>query len=814
MLERLHRMGVGVQHAVDNAPRTAVHLALWSFWRLVAVAVAYLVLHAVLHSVRGRLWPERREALRIVPPAESAYRAESWLGFYRGLYAICPPWWKRMVRGVPWITLEFRASGGQVIAFCHCPTHLTGLTTATLHNALPGVQIDSVEEAEITLPDRPSARARLGLGREPLYPLGQPRLDPLVSALGALGAAHEAIVQVSLAPEPGWQKQAQHRLDRLSGHGRANAGASGAGFVLDILGGVFTEILDIFIPSGRTRDHRGEAAYPRAASQAPPSVRGNLPPSEKAFGHAWRTEVRLRVSAATRAEARQLAHAATGSFMLLEGPNGVRTRRVLFAKAFDRAMAARPRPGRAAMLLSPEELVSFFHLPVASARMAPARVRLAPMPRVHGGGNVLCRGDDGQLVRISLPDRRHHMALTGPTGSGKSTAEMILALQDVTEGLGCGVLDPKGDLVTDLLERIPREHWDRVVLLDPARQRRPVGINVLDCPDPSQREVVCDSLVTIFRKTYERFWGPRTEDVLRASLLTLLHKPGSTICEVPLLLLNDGVRAGLTRDLGDPVGLGAFWEEYERTSPAQRLQMVGPVMNKLRTLLVRPTVRNIFGQSRSTIDFKEVIDGRRILLVSLAKGSLGEEMSRLMGAFVMARIWQAAMSRIGMPMSNRPDFNLYLDEFQNYLHLPDSLGDILAEARAYHLNLTLAHQHLGQLTPAVRDAIDANARTRIAFQLGQEDARQMSRLFAPLTDHQLMSLERHQVAVRLCADGNVTAPFTGQMEPPSPSMGELHAAELARLSLSRYGRPVEEVEAEIEGRLRVAGLRGGYKEIA
>ena len=815
VIDRFVHFSWGLQHAVNAAPGAIVHFTTWAFWRLVAAALVYLIARALLPALRGLLCRERRDVLKIVPPAGARYAPESWLGFYRGLHAICPPWWKRLAVGVPAMAFEYRASGGQVTARCVCPQHLTRFVSAALHNALPGVQIDIEEAPDLSLPEGQSARARLALSREPLYPLALPRLDPLVSALGALSAAGEAILQVTLAPDPGWHRRAQRRLDALSGYGRQSLPAAVLGGVAGILLSAVSDIVEIFLGSHSAGSSSGYYGADRPTpSPKPPSYTGNLPPSEKAFGRGWRTEVRLQVWSNSRGAAKQLAHAASGSFMLLDGANSIRVKRVFMTPLFDRALAGRSGPTGTVMLLSPEELVSFFHLPVASARMAPARVRLEPLPGPRRAGAVLCRADSGELIQLAQADRRHHACLTGPTGSGKSTAMMMLALQDAADRLGVGVVDPKGDLVTDLLERIDRRDWERVVLLDPSRQQRPVGINMLDCPDPSKRELVCDSIITIFRKTYERFWGPRTEDVLRASLLTLLHRPGSTICEVPLLLLNDRVRAALTKDLGDPVGLGAFWAEYEQTSPAQRLQMVGPVLNKLRAFLLRPTVRNILGQSRSTIDFREVIDGQRILLVSLAKGTLGEETSRLMGGFLIARLWQAAMSRVALPADRRLDFNLYLDEFHNYLHLPDALGDILAEARAYRLNLTLAHQHLGQLTASVRDAVDANARTRVLFQCGQEDARQMARIFAPLNEHQLQSLDRHQVAARICVDGHVEPPFTGQMEAPPPNLGEVHSAELVRLSLDRYGRPRDQVEAEIEGRLRALGLRGGYREIA
>jgi hypothetical protein len=406
------------------------------------------------------------------------------------------------------------------------------------------------------------------------------------------------------------------------------------------------------------------------------------------------------------------------------------------------------------------------------------------------------------------------MHVLGPTGSGKSTLLLNLALQDIEAGVGVGVLDPKGDLISDLLERIPGRHRDRVVLIDPSQREQPVGLNVLTCPDPNQREVVCDGIVTIFKKTYERFWGPRTDDVLRAALLTLMRDPEATLCEVPLLLLNRTARAQLTAELDDPAGLKLFWAEYEQMAPGQQLQVVGPVLNKLRSFLLRPTLRNILGQSTSTIDFQRIIDNNCILLVSLSKGLLGEDTSQLLGSFIVSRLWQAALARANRLKLDRPDFNLYLDEFHNYLHLPQSLDEILAESRAYRLNLTLANQHLGQLRESTQEALESNARTRVVFQCGQDDARRLARQFNPLTDHQLLSLERFQVAVRLCVDGRTEAPFTGITEAPPPSLGELNAAALARGSLAIYGRSREAVESEIEARLVSVGVRGGFKEMA
>jgi hypothetical protein len=766
--------------------------------------LGYLVMRVSSARVRAVLWPPKRAVLRIIPPAEVNYSPEAWAGFFRNLLAITPPAWKRLIVGIPWVTLEYRCAEGGLNAFCSCSAEATHLVSAAAAAALPGVDVQPVPGNELVLTSPFIARARLRLWRDPLHPVGRPRLDAIASVIAAMTAAPETVVQIAIAPDPSWESSAQRRLDRLSGYTTRN-------FLLDVALSAITDLVSIFLPFLFV--HRSSDRY---GKHEPPSRKGALPPADKAWAPTFLTDVRLCAGASHRALAKHALHAMTGGFRGLDGANSLRPKRVLLAKRFDRALAHRAAPARTAIRLSPDELALIFHLPVSGAQMESTPVRLAPRVLPKHEGAVLCCADGPQRtpVKIAQADRRQHLAISGPTGSGKSALLMWLALQDVGANVGMGAIDPKGDLIRDLCERMPEEELDRVVLIDPSHREMPVGLNVLECPDPALREVVCDALVTIFRKTYQQFWGPRTEDVLRASLLTVMRYPELTICEVPLLLLNDEFRAALTKDLDDPIGLRPFWDEYAQLNRSQRLQMVGPLLNKLRAFLLRPTVRNILGQSRSTIDLAGVMDGRGVLLVSLAKGLLGEDISRLLGAFIVARIWQTALGRIALAPDSRPDFNLYLDEFQTYLYLPQSLDDVLAEARSYRLNLTMANQHYGQLRDSTRASIDANARTRITFQCGPEDGRYLAREFAPLTEQQLQNLGRFQVAVRLCVGGHTERAFTGVTLEPPPSRGALNAERLVRRSLERYGRPRVEVEAEMVARLRRFGVRGDFTELA
>jgi len=771
-------------------PGEVLRLSSWSHTIVegsIFAAVALLVLVALRWGVDQHRSGWEYRMYELSPPGESSWDPAAWIMFYRTLFGISSPWWKRFVYGQPWLSLEFWSCDGRVSSRCWFPANLETVILTHLRMALPGIEANPcLEDAQLTAP---AARARLHFWREDLHALSLPHGDPLRPVLGALSVAPAGVIQVVLSPDVHWQTRARQRSSTLSGQPKSPG----------LLSGFVSELTDIFF---------GPLA--RHSSTTDSGSLRDVPAPGKAREPGFRAELRLRVSAASSAEAKHCMHTLTSSFRSLDGGNGLRPHRVLRPHRFDRTLIRRQPPSTQGPVLTAEELAGLFHLPCTGIVMATAPTRVAPSRALPHQGKTLCYADalGKTAITISQADCRHHVHVLGPTGSGKSTLLLNLALEDIAAGRGVGVIDPKGDLIRALLERIPDHESGRLVLIDPTFRDQPVGLNVLECPDPDQRELVCDAIVTIFKKTYERFWGPRTDDILRAAILTLLRKPGATLCEVPLLLLDPLVRQRMTAKLHDPVGLKPFWDEYERLAEGQRLQLTGPLLNKLRTFLLRPTMRNLLGQSSSTVQMRDLLDGNAILLVSLAKGLLGEETSRLLGSFIVARLWQAAMHRADRPEPARPDFNLYLDEFHNYLYLPQSLDEVLAEARGYRLSLTLANQHLAQLSPATREALAANARTRVVFQCGQDDAHYLAREFEPVFNRlSLQSLQRFQVAVRLCVDGHSEPPFTAVTADSPPSLGDAHASRLAQASLHRYGRPRAEVEAAIVRRLRSEGVK-------
>ncbi|MFD0328247.1 type IV secretory system conjugative DNA transfer family protein [Streptacidiphilus monticola] len=386
----------------------------------------------------------------------------------------------------------------------------------------------------------------------------------------------------------------------------------------------------------------------------------------------------------------------------------------------------------------------------------------------------LGRADAGlnRPVALAVPDGRHHLHVMGATGSGKSTLLAQMVLADAAAGRGALVLDPKGDLVLDILSRLPETAIGRTVVLDPGDHAPPPRLNVLE-GDRAQADVVVDNLVGIFRRIFSAFWGPRTDDVMRAACLTLMTSRSTagqvTLADIPRLLTEPAYRARTVNGLaGTDRTLRGFWNWYEQLSEPSRAAATGPLMNKLRAFLLRTFVTDAIASGPSTFDLASVLDGG-IALVRLPKGVLGEETSRLLGSFVVAKTWQAAAARAAAGEHARKDAALYLDEAHNYLTLPYPLEDMLAEARGYRLSLVLAHQNLAQLPGDLREGISANARNKIYFNASPEDARQLERHTQPkLGAHDLSHLGAYQAAARLVVRSADTPAFTLATTPLPP----------------------------------------------
>lgn len=389
---------------------------------------------------------------------------------------------------------------------------------------------------------------------------------------------------------------------------------------------------------------------------------------------------------------------------------------------------------------------------------------------------------------IKKEDRRKHLYVVGKTGTGKSTMIANLVVGDMKNHEGAAVVDPHGDLIDILLDFVPSHRINDVAYLDPSDTRHPFHLNPLEVKNEAFRELVASGIVSIFYKLYHNSWGPRLEYILRNTILTLLYVPDATLLGVPELLTNEAYRKKTVEHLADPV-LKNYWiNEFNKMSPQLRSEAISPILNKVGQFLSSQTIRNIVGHPRSTIDLETMMNEGKIVLVNLSQGKLGEDNSALLGAMIITKIQLAAMNRVYQSEEDRRDFYLYVDEFQNFA--TNSFIKILSEARKYRLCLTLANQYTGQIDEDVQKAIFGNAGSIVAFGVGAQDARLLSREFGETyTEAELVSLGNYQIILKLSIDNQTSRPFSAVTLPLGRSHNQ-NRDKVIRSSRERYGRMV------------------------
>jgi hypothetical protein len=746
----------------------AVHLGVTAGPAVVAAWVVVAVTVAVVRRCQaGRLADGARMVQVLAPPDVDPQGAAT---LWTNLVALLRPAWRRALGGQPHLAFELTASdAGLTIAWWVPGTVPPGLVERAVEAAWPGARTETLPATPPLAGAGVATGGELRLALPEQYPLRtEHKVDPLRPLLGALdgiGEAESACVQILARPLTGRRLTHLHKAAAARRAGRPATRAA--------------RLVDLVTP--------GPTAQP--ANTDPSRSADVADILEKAAQPCWAICVRYAVATSAMdsqapARLRGRAHAVASAFSLFAGRNRLDRRRLRHPA---QVLAGR-RFGRGD-LVSVAELAALAHLPTdqtvpglarAGAKAVappPALARPAALASATGTQSPKLLGDAQagarRPVALAVPDARYHLHVMGATGSGKSTLLTNLVLGDIDAGRGVVVIDPKGDLITDLCDRLPADAESRTVLIDPEDPDAAPILNVLSGPDP---DLVVDNLVGIFRSIFAAFWGPRTDDVLRAACLTLLRHSAATgastsLADVPRLLADDTFRAPMVATVtDDTVGLGGFWDSYEAMSEANRAQVIGPLMNKLRAFLLRDFVRQVVGRPDSSFDMGKVLDGG-VCLVRVPKGILGEDSARLLGSFVVAKVWQTATHRARLGQAARIDASLVVDECQNFLHLPRSFDEMLAEARGYRLSMVLAHQHLGQLPRELRETVSANARTKVWFTMSPEDARALERHVAPnLTEHDLSHLGAYTAAARLVVDGEETPAFTLATRPAPPAI--------------------------------------------
>lgn len=404
----------------------------------------------------------------------------------------------------------------------------------------------------------------------------------------------------------------------------------------------------------------------------------------------------------------------------------------------------------------------------------------------------------GLVFGIKQEDRRHHIYVVGQTGTGKSTLLKNMAIGDIRQGRGLCIVDPHGELVESVLNFIPSRRTNEVVYFNPSDTEYPVGLNILEAESESERNLVASSLISIFKHLWKDFWGPRLEHVFVNAILALMDTPDSTLLGVYRMLADDDFRAQVVERVKDPV-VKLFWkEDFEKYPPQFKKEVASPIQNKIGQLLTSGYVRNIVGQAKSTIDLRFMMDNRRVLLVNLAKGRIGEDKANLLGSVLVTKLYLAALERQDTAEELRQDFHLYVDEFQNFS--TDVFPSILSESRKYRLNLVLAHQYLHQLAESVKHAVFGNVGTLISFRVGGFDAGELAEEFGPDFDRSdLIHAENYRYCIKLMIDGKRSRPFTAEtLPPPRPKGDEAQAETVVRISRERFASKREDVEKAVE----------------
>lgn len=540
---------------------------------------------------------------------------------------------------------------------------------------------------------------------------------------------------------------------------------------------------------------------------------------EKAGRAGFDVNIRLLASAATYEEALDILQSLEDAFLQFTDPQAnsfiVERKSGKSLEELEYQFSFRLFHEHQAVYLSTEELTSLYHFPTSSlsapkikylkAREAPSPANL-PQEGLLLGENIF-RGEQS-LIRLGRDDRRRHLYVIGQTGTGKTNFMKSLVHQDITNGEGVCFMDPHGETVEELLELIPKERAADVIYFNPGDTARPLGLNMLEYDQqyPEQKTFVVNELFSIFQKLYgavPESMGPMFEQYFRNATMLVMDDPssGNTLLEIERVMADKNFRA-LKLSRTKNVVVRAFWEDVaEKAGGESALQnMVPYITSKFDIFLANEIMRPIVGQEKSAFNFREIMDTKKILLVNLSKGRLGDINSHLLGLIIVGKLLMAALSRGEIPQDQRKDFYLYIDEFQNVT--TKSIATILSEARKYRLDLTVAHQFIGQLEEDIKKAIFGNVGSMIAFRIGADDAEFMEQQFLPVfAAHDLLNIDNYHAYVKLLINGQTSRPFNIHTF-PTPRGNRAVAEAVKELSRVKYGAAREDVEEKITARFR------------
>ncbi|HPV70960.1 MAG TPA: type IV secretion system DNA-binding domain-containing protein [Candidatus Magasanikbacteria bacterium] len=737
-----------------------------------------------------------------------------------------------------YLSLEIVQEKGLIKFFIVAPQNLGEYVEQQINAEFPNAEIEEVTDYNIFQPQGVIVGTYLKPTKSNYLPIktykkldGDPT-EGLLNNLSKLQEGESATIQIFIKPaSQKWQGKLlkiAHELHYGKKLGQALNKFTISNLLVNIILFPFKLIGKIFTALTETKNQNlnepDNKTAPVRLMQREEEIVKSI--EEKITRAAFEVNINIVASAENNFRAKQILSGIIGSFAQFtahESGNALKEQVIFFKGMFIRDFIYRNIRSWKKFILNTEELASIYHFPLPSAKTPnilwlQARKSPPPVNLPESGlllGNTVYRGQEKPVYMLP-EDRRRHLYIIGSTGVGKSVLLSNLIIQDIENGQGVCVVDPHGTLIDDILPHIPKNRADDVVIFDPSDIDRPVGLNMLEADSPEQMDFAIQEMIAIFYKlvTDPSMIGPMFEHNMRNAMLTLMadkEYPG-TLADIPRIFTDPEFQKYKLTKVTDPM-VRAFWEkEMAKTSDFHKSEMLGYLISKVGRFVENEMIRNIIGQPRSGFNLREIMDNKKILLVNLAKGKVGEVNSNLLGLIIVSKLQMAALARADMPEDKRNDFFLYIDEFQNFI--TDSIATILAEARKYRLNLIIAHQYIGQLltgggvegkqgSSRIKDAVFGNVGTIICFRIGVDDAETMAKQFTPaLNEFDVMNIEKYHAYIRLLIKNSPSRPFTIKM--PPPKVGNMEIIEpIRQLSRLKYGRDRLLVNAEIMERSRL-----------
>jgi len=732
---------------------------------------------------------------------------------------------KKWFFDTPTIVFEIAnpSSSEEIFFYLSVPKRFRESAEKQVHSFFPHAVIEKVPDYTIFSPGSHTAVAVLELKHGHSLPLRTYRtvdVDPLneiSNALSKLNTAEEgAAIQVLLArATTGWRREGKRIAQKMQ-EGKRLHDAKHKSFLRSASSVVGKGLLEVMTGGPKKDTPGGEEK--KAVNLTPEEQELVKSIDAKTNKGAFSVNIRLIASGATQERAEEILGHMENAFGQFENPevNNFRVKKRVREKKAVYDYIFRNFDDETQMVLTVEELASIFHFPISTTetpKIKWLKAGAAPPPvNIPQEGILLGYNDYRGAktdIRITDNDRRRHMYVIGQTGVGKSVYLQEMAKKDAISGKGFCFIDPHGDAIEDILAAIPKERAEDVILFDPSDTERPIGLNMLeyDPAHPEQKTFVINEMIGIFDQLYDlkATGGPMFEQYMRNAMLLIMEDPdsGSTLMEISKVLADEDFRKYKLSKCQNPIAYDFWTKEAEKAGGEAALaNMVPYITSKLTTFISNDMMRPIIAQQKSTLNFREIMDTNKILLVNLAKGKIGEINARLLGMVVVGKILMAALSRVDTPEEERKDFYLYMDEFQNVT--TNSIAQILSEARKYRLILIIAHQFIAQLKEEISKAVFGNVGSLVSFRVGSEDAEFLEKQFLPVfTARDLINVDNRNCFVRLLMNNELTKPFN--MKPYAPTHGDQEVANaLKELSRLRYGRDATIVNREIMSRIKLA----------